>query len=125
MFRRKLPGFAAKFWLTGLDAPPSLLLAVNRVIASVQPKVLAARLRAVLICNAMEALSHTKVPILCIQAKQDRLVKMSCLEEMLRANQHINVITVDGPHLILQRSPLKSAEAIVQFIRSEIDGDLA
>jgi hypothetical protein len=120
MFHMGLPEFAVKLWLAGPDASPSLLLSVNRAISSVLPKVLASRTRDILTCDVLKELSCINMPILYIQAKRDLLVKVSCLEKMLQANKHIKVTALEGPHLILQRAPLESAEAIVQFISSEI-----
>jgi pimeloyl-[acyl-carrier protein] methyl ester esterase len=70
VFRVPLPNLAAKLWLVGPDAPPSLLATVRAAVSSVQPRVLAARLRAVLGCDVRAELCRVAAPVLYIQAKQ-------------------------------------------------------
>ena len=118
MFHVPLPNLAAKLWLVGPDAPPSLLAAVRSAVSSVQSKVLAARLRAVLRCDVRAELGRVAVPILYIQAQQDRLVSPSCLEELRRIKPQMAVTVLEGPHLLLQREPSKAAEVVTRFVRS-------
>ena len=118
MFRVPLPNLAAKLWLVGPDAPPSLLTAVQAAISSVQPRVLCARLRAVLECEVRADLNRVAVPILYLQAKSDRLVGASCLEDVRRIKPQVTVASLEGPHLLLQCKPQRAAEAVVQFVRS-------
>jgi pimeloyl-ACP methyl ester carboxylesterase len=115
LFRIPLPNLAAKLWLVGPDASPSLLAAVRSAVSSAQSKVLAARLRAVLGCDVRAELGQVVVPVLYIQASQDRLVKASCLEELRRIKPQIAVAVLDGPHLLLQREPRQAAEVVAGF----------
>jgi pimeloyl-[acyl-carrier protein] methyl ester esterase len=117
-FRIPLPNLAARFWLLGSDAPTSLLAALRVAISSVEPKVLAARVRAVLACEVRAELGQIAVPMLYIQAKRDRLVSASCLEDIQRIRPQMTVVALEGPHLLLQREPQRAAEAVVWFIRS-------
>lgn len=115
-----LPEFAARFWLIGPSAPHSLLVAVRSALASVKPKVLVARIRAVLECEARSELVRVAVPMLYLQAKQDHLVKPFCLESIRQIKPQIEVAAIDGPHLLLQKEPQRAVEAIVSFVRSAI-----
>jgi pimeloyl-ACP methyl ester carboxylesterase len=118
MFHVPLPNLAAKLWLVGPDASPSLLAAVRSAVSSVQSRVLAARLRAVLGCDVRAELGRVAVPILYIQAQQDRLVSPSCLEELRRIKPQMVVAALEGPHLLLQREPRRAAETVVRFVLS-------
>jgi len=118
MFRVPLPSLAARLWLVGPEALPSLLEAVRSAVSSVKSKVLAARLRAVLACDVREEIGQVAVPILYLQAKQDRLVSASCLEELRRIKPQMAVAALEGPHLLLQRKPQRAAETVVRFVRS-------
>jgi serine aminopeptidase S33 family len=84
LFSAGLPESAARYWLTGSSASPALLASVRAAISSVRPAVLSARLRAVLTCDASVELEKIAVPILYLQAKKDRLVKESSLNEIRR-----------------------------------------
>jgi pimeloyl-[acyl-carrier protein] methyl ester esterase len=116
LFRIGIPKFVIKIWLAGSDAPAALLSAVRNAISSVRPNVMADRIRAILACEARTEMSLIEAPILYIQAKHDRLVKTSCFQEILQVNPQVNLVALEGPHLILQRDPLRSAEVIVQFV---------
>lgn len=68
-------------------------------------------------CDARAALRKVAVPILYIQAKHDRLVPMSCEEEIRRIKPKTSVVVIDGPHLLLQREPQRVAEVVAEFIQ--------
>jgi pimeloyl-ACP methyl ester carboxylesterase len=118
MFRIPLPDLAAKLWLVGPNGLPSLLGSVRTAVSSVKPKVLAKRLRDVLVSDARQEMGQVTVPVLYLQAKQDRLVSSSCLDELRRIKPQMTVAALDGPHLLLQREPYKAAETVAGFIRS-------
>jgi pimeloyl-[acyl-carrier protein] methyl ester esterase len=112
-----LPKFVARYWLVGLCAPPLLIASVQAAISSVKPEVLSARLRAVLTCDARAELEQIPVPILYLQAKNDRLVKGSSLNEIRRIKPKIVATVIQGPHLLFQREPQRTAEVVMKFIR--------
>lgn len=118
IFHLPVPDFVAKCWLVGADATPSLLAAVRAAISSVQPRVLAARLRAVLTCDVRTEACLISTPILYILGKQDRLVGAWCLEELRQTRPRIHVAALEGPHLVLQREPHRVAEIVVRFVQS-------
>jgi pimeloyl-[acyl-carrier protein] methyl ester esterase len=115
VFRLPVTSFLVGHFLLGPSATKPLLAAVQAAIASVKPKVLSARLRAILACDARTELAQVGVPILYLQAEHDRLVPGSCLEEMRRIKPTMIVETIDAPHLLLQREPEQSAEIVVRF----------
>lgn len=116
--RVALPKFAAVHWLIGRGAKPSLFEAVSAALSSVHPKVLSARIREVLACDVRLELARISAPMLYIQAGQDHLVKSFCLESIRRVKSQVEVVTLDGPHLLLQQEPGRSAEAVVRFVRA-------
>jgi pimeloyl-ACP methyl ester carboxylesterase len=117
VFRVPLPDFAAKLWLVGPSASPALLSAVKSAISSVPPRVLSARLRAVLECDARTELTQVAMPILYLQAQQDRLVPASSLEEIRRIKPQTLVAEISGPHLLFQRESQQAAEIFTTFVR--------
>ena len=115
-FRLPLPEIAISHFLIGPDASESLYTGVKTAIRSVKPKVLTARLRQVLAVDVRTELKKISVPVLFIQAQQDRLAGPSCLEEIARISPQIEIARIDGPHLILQREPKQSADVVAQFM---------
>ena len=121
VLRFKLPAFAVRSLLIGRDAPKALLCAVRGAVSSVRPRVLAARVRAVLGCDVRKELVLVGVPILYLSATEDKLVPPRCLEEILSVKPDATVISVKGPHLLIQREPLQAAGAIANFLRQLAD----
>jgi pimeloyl-ACP methyl ester carboxylesterase len=56
------------------------------------------------------------VPILYIQATTDKVVPRSCLEEIQHVKPDVRVAEINGPHLILQREPQQSSDAVTRFV---------
>jgi pimeloyl-[acyl-carrier protein] methyl ester esterase len=116
VFRLPFPGFATRFFLVGPDAAAPLIDAVRAATSSVRPNVLSGRLREVLACDARADLARVEVPILYLQAERDRLVSVSCLKEIQAIKRELEVVSIAGPHLILQREPERTAKAIARFM---------
>lgn len=116
LFHLPLPPIAVRLWLADSNASPQLVRAIRTVLASVAPAVLSARLRAVLECDVRAAFEKVQMPVLYLQAREDRLVDASCVEELKHIHAHIRVEVLDGPHLLLQREPLKAAKAVMSFL---------
>lgn len=117
-FRLPLPRFVMSHYLLGSDAPESLYASVRAAIRSVEPAVFTARLRQILSVDARIMLRKASLPILFIQAQQDRLLGESSLAEICALKPQIKVARINGPHLILQREPEQSAMAVAEFVRA-------
>jgi pimeloyl-[acyl-carrier protein] methyl ester esterase len=115
-FRFTLPNFVCKLLLVGPSASASLVAAVRSAVSSVRPDVLSARLRALLACDFRADLAQVDLPILYVQAEQDRLVDAACLGDMLRIKPETSVIAIPGPHLLLQREPVQTAKIVAGFV---------
>jgi surfactin synthase thioesterase subunit len=55
--------------------------------------------------TSARALRKCEVPILYLFAKHDRSVKRRSLTEMKSIKATMEVVEIDGPHLLLQRKP--------------------
>jgi pimeloyl-[acyl-carrier protein] methyl ester esterase len=117
LFVVALPKSVARFLLVGSNASISLVATVRTAVSSVKSTVMSARLRAVLACDARAELAQVTMPILYLQATEDRLVNRVCVEEIRRIRPQTTVAAIAGPHLILQREPQLTAEVVVEFVR--------
>ena len=117
LFRFKLPKFAVRQWLLGQSASAEMLAALQIAVSSVRSDVLAARIQAALSCDVRAELAQVSVPVLYIQAAQDRLLSGSCLEAIHRVKPDMCVSVVAGPHLLLQSKPQEAANIIIGFAR--------
>jgi pimeloyl-ACP methyl ester carboxylesterase len=117
LMRLPLGAWAANHTLLGSNAPPRLVAAVRRAISTTNTAVLYARLRAVLHCDVLSDLAAIRVPVFYVQASQDRLVGTRSLEEILARTPQVQVAAIYGPHLLMQREPKLTAEAVANFAR--------
>ncbi len=110
-------GIGAKILVPESKDPESALARMRVAIASVEPKVMMDRVQSVVGCNALEELGKIKVPVLYLQATRDFLVNPVCLEEMRQVKPEIEVVVMDGPHVILQLMPRQAVEIVADFVR--------
>jgi sigma-B regulation protein RsbQ len=110
------PASLIKMILVGRSAPSSLVEAVRAAISSVRSKVLVARVQSIVTCEARTDLARVKVPILYVQAAQDKVVSTRCMKEILSISPTTKAISVPGPHLIIQREPQKTAAVVAGFL---------
>jgi pimeloyl-ACP methyl ester carboxylesterase len=116
-----LPALAARPILIGRNAPGTLLDAIREVISSVRPQVLAARIREILVCDVRKELGQVRAPILYLRATEDKLVPARCGDEITGIKPDTEVISIAGPHLLIQREPQQAAGAIANFLRQLVD----
>ncbi|MFC1611927.1 alpha/beta fold hydrolase [Myxococcota bacterium] len=115
LFARPPPRTAIRHFLTGYDVDQHLLDAVHAAVKGITPEVMATRAREILSINVEAEFSAIELPMLFIAAKRDRLVKAK--QQRLQAlNPRLQWVEIDGPHLILQRAPEKTAEVISGFV---------
>lgn len=118
LFSIPLTDFVIERFLVGANAPESLRVDVRKAINSTRANALSSRLAEILNCNVQRELSEVSVPILYIQAEEDRLIGNQCLEEMLLIKPDICVEKIRGPHLLFQREPRRAAEIIRRFAKT-------
>ena len=87
-------------------------------MATVQPAVLAGRVRAVLGVDARTALAGANVPLLYVQARRDRLVLARSLEQIASVRPDLQHTVLDTAHLVLQLDGAAAARAVAAFAES-------
>jgi pimeloyl-ACP methyl ester carboxylesterase len=110
-------GVAGAVMVSGSHAPRSILSRLRGAINSARPAVLVDRVHSVLACDVLDDLCRVNVPMLYMQAAHDLLVNPVCLEEMRRAKSDIEVVILNGAHVLLQLLPQQSAEVVAGFVR--------
>jgi pimeloyl-ACP methyl ester carboxylesterase len=117
LFRISLPTSLTKELLAGSGASPSLISRVKNAVSSVQSNVLSDRLRLIFNCDARAELARIDTPILYLLATRDKLVPAWCAEQMHKIKPEMVIVPIDGPHLLLQREPRQTADAVADFVR--------
>lgn len=68
--------------------------------------------------NVLQELSNLKCPITYLSANSDRLVSRVHGEEIARANPLVDIINIEGPHLLLQANPKECWRKIEDAVNS-------
>jgi len=121
--RPVFPSFVTRLLLLGNDAPDALVTAVAAEIDWVEPAVLAARVREVLMVDVRTELAEIDVPIQYLRAAKDKLVAVECMEEIVTIQPSTAVATIDAPHLLLQCEPQICARVIAEFVHMLQSGE--
>jgi pimeloyl-[acyl-carrier protein] methyl ester esterase len=111
----KLVWLAAPF-LLGPNAPSRVISALEAELGELPAKTLKSRIYEVLNVDVARELSSIDVPILYMQAKQDRIVSKAAARYMLKVQPSMKIVEIDGPHLLLQREPKAGATMVMRFI---------
>jgi pimeloyl-ACP methyl ester carboxylesterase len=113
LFRLPRPLWLIRYFITG---PLGDVQAAGAASAGVHPDVLAHRVRATLHVDARDAARDCPVPILCLVASNDWIVPRRCSRELLAARPSARVVTLQGPHMILQNHPDRAWECISSML---------
>jgi pimeloyl-ACP methyl ester carboxylesterase len=110
------PDAALRWALLGDDASAGDVALLRAAIRSVQPNVLAHRLREIAKVDVSGELRGCRVPVLEISASRDRLIPRTLSSEF----SHLEHVELDAPHLVLQRCATQAAQHIVEFARRHL-----
>ena len=107
---------AIRHWMTGEDAPDSLVHRLHEAIHRVPKRTLAGRIRQVLGADARAAAEQVEVPVLHLSAGQDKLLGRRGRQQLERSGMDLESVVLDGPHLLLQTRPVQTAEIVCRFL---------
>ncbi len=110
------PRFAQIKALLGRYSSPALRALTREALSRVAPAVLASRLREVLRVNVAQQLQACSVPVLYLQAHSDFVVPAWNVKAIRKVSPALQVVTLQGPHMVLQASPAAAAEALSHFL---------
>lgn len=102
--------------LLGRYSTAGLRAALLGALAQVSDVTLQARLRAVVHVDARACLAAAQTPVLYLQASEDRLLPVRAVAEVRSSLPSTTVVSIAGPHLLLQACPIPAAEAVLRFV---------
>ena len=114
---QRVPDEVGSFFLMGRFATPDLRRMHAQVLRRVSPATLVARLKAIADVDVSAMLGRIRVPALYLRATEDRLIPGSAAATFTRLAPNARVAEIEGPHFLLQASPVAAARAIRDFIR--------
>jgi len=91
-----------------------------KAIRSVNPSVIAHRVKSILSVNVERELSLCTCPVLYLMAGKDRLIRKHNYRRIKAVKNDVKLETIDTQHFILQLEPGRSSEILVDFMDSVI-----
>ncbi|HEY0962811.1 MAG TPA: alpha/beta hydrolase [Pseudomonadales bacterium] len=113
-FWRMPPRLTARTIL-GRHCTPRLFELLKQTRASVAPQVWKARIRAVLGIDCTPVLPYVHVPVLHLRGREDQLIFTSAVTHLSRNLPTMQLVSLDGPHWLLQTKPAEAAAALRAF----------
>lgn len=111
---------AIRWLLAGGDR--GLASRVRTTLRTVDPKVIALRLRQVLATDVSREFTSLEIPVLNLVASRDRLVRRVLADSLPAAHSLLETVVIEAPHLMLQSAPDASARAITRFLTKHLSG---
>jgi len=110
-----------RIFCLGRDAPEESVVALRSVVRALPATVLSSRLALLRSLDESAALRSTRVRVLYLRARHDRLVRGSLSIDVSNATLFREVV-IDGPHFLLQARPSACREAIVDWAEQGENG---
>lgn len=109
-----IPTFLLKHFLIGYNADEYLINLFIKAMKTVSSNVLVSRLQEM--ANLKLADETIKVPCTYILAEQDRAVSHTRVDEFKRVAPQLEVVTIAGPHGLLQLHPKECLQVIQRYM---------
>jgi pimeloyl-ACP methyl ester carboxylesterase len=107
---------ALRRYLAGDQASEMVLTELRNSLRHSRPSVLLARLHESFRVDCREALSRCSMPLLYLAGSEDRLMPRQAIDPIRAVRPDVMVVTLDGPHMLLQTEPDACWLAISQFL---------
>jgi len=98
--------------ILGSESRGPIRTMIDQAVASVSHEVIAHRAASVLEVDDTPLLSRLQIPVLYLRASNDHLVPASAGEWIRQHARRVELLEVEGPHMLLQARPATSARAI-------------
>jgi pimeloyl-ACP methyl ester carboxylesterase len=88
------------------------------VIKTVNPEVIAGRIKSIFQVDVEKELISFDIPILYIMGEKDRLIRKHNFEKIKKIRQDVLLRVIKTQHCILQREPLDAANVLIEFMET-------
>ena len=113
----RAPDRALNFFLLGALAGCPSSAPLKAAVSQVSDSASRARLRAVMDVDVSAKMRSVRVPVLYLQAARDRVVPRAAGAYLRTIHPATALISIDGPHCLLQVAPIQAAGAIARFAK--------
>lgn len=115
LFSLVKPLYIAKQWLKLKGTPASTFDSALIEVQKSSPRILSARIKEIFRVDVKNELANCKIPMMYFRGEKDYVVPERNLKEILKVRPDMEVVRFNTGHFLLQSSPAKAWEAIVEF----------
>ena len=116
LFSLSPPVFLLKQFLTGNEASAELLTSLTDASGRTPAAILAERVRVVLELREADCPSLPGLPVLLLQAREDRIIPWDAQSQLERHFPEAACHWIDGPHLLMQTRSPECRDAVLEFL---------
>jgi pimeloyl-ACP methyl ester carboxylesterase len=118
LFKIRTTATFVRHFLAGRDVDAETLDLAMAVAGSLDPEVMAFRLREVLAVDVEDALPRIEVPVLYLRASRDRLVGKRAMNRIAAGVADFRSVTLESHHLLLQTRPEEAVREMARFLEA-------
>ena len=118
LFALPIPKFAFRFFLLGRQAHPVLVEKAQHALRRLPAAIVAQRIRHVFQTNEQNAVRSLRKPVLYLRGLSDNVVSERSWREIQTICPDAEIVTIRGPHMLLQVSPIECWRAIMKFVEA-------
>lgn len=108
-------------WLQGRYASAELSALLEKALTMVAEPVIKHRAKQVLQVDVLKEFAALTLPLMYLQAKQDRLIWAFNAKTLLQLQPDMQLIRLDAPHFLLQAVPEQAAAQLKYFIQHQLN----
>lgn len=112
-------------WLQGRYASAELSALLEKALTMVAEPVIKHRAKQVLQVDVLKEFAALTLPLMYLQAKQDRLIWAFNAKTLLQLQPDMQLIRLDAPHFLLQAVPEQAAAQLKYFIQHQLNSSQA
>ncbi len=110
-------------WLQGRYASPELSALLENALTMVPEQVIKYRAKQVLQVDVLKEFATLTLPLLYLQAKQDRLIWAFNAKTLMHLQPAMQLVRLDAPHFLLQAVPEQAAEQLKLFMQHQLNSE--
>lgn len=112
------PMFVLERMLAGGGLPLPLRAEFRAILDALPVEDMRRRALAALCVDVRRKLAALDVPVLYLQARQDRLIRPRAGREVVDVARRAHHVAIDAPHFLFQLAPRAAAEAMARFLQT-------
>lgn len=94
-------------------------------LKDIAARVLKARAQAALEADVREQLVGLRLPVLCLAADSDRLIRASAAQQIVQLCADAELVRIKAPHFVFQTAPADCASAICEYLQRRLAGAIS